>query len=69
MSVFDRPESDLCRPFRPGSVLFPERKTFHDHVDTCYQMRGEPTVIRSREEQDSLVQVFDKHRGTCSDNW
>lgn len=68
MSVIERPLAEICEPFKPGSVIFPEKKTFQDHVDLCYQMRGRPTVIRSEDQLDELTEVFFEHFSLCEGN-
>ncbi len=65
MTVMEKPVEEVCRPFKPGSVIFPEKKTFRDHVDLCYHMRGRPTIIRSKEQQEELSKTFWKHISTC----
>ncbi len=64
MTFIERPMDEICQPVRPGSVMFPERKNFYDHVDLCYQMRGQPTTLESKEEHDRLTEVY-KQYPTC----
>ncbi len=65
MSVREEPVENLCRPLEPGSVLFPEKRTFQQLHQLCRMMGGESTVVKSQEQQDQLLEGYFKHRSSC----
>ena len=69
MTELERPMEEICNIFRPSSVLFPELKTFYDHVDTCYQMSSAPTVVRSQGQLEELGRAVGEAGEACQGSW
>ena len=61
MSVLERPASYMCNIFKPKSVIFPDKKSFYQLIDVCYQMKSKPTVIRSEEQLKKLGSEILEH--------
>lgn len=43
--------SSICIPPRPGHVILPEKRSFHDHMDMCLKFRGVPSTITDAQTQ------------------
>ncbi len=41
----------ICKPVRPGHVIFPLRRNFTSHLAICRKMRGLPSVVRDQRTQ------------------
>ena len=65
MTSRDVSAESVCVPPRPGHVLFPERRNFSAHSALCARMRGRPSVVRSREDQEEMTDEFGKFPQAC----
>lgn len=66
MTAREEDPAELCRPVRPGHVIFPLRRNFSESVSLCRKMRGLTSVMKDRETQDALRGVLREHRA-CGD--
>ena len=48
----------VCKPQRPGHVIFPEKRNFTASVEICRKMRGRHSVADSLATQTELIKTF-----------
>ena len=53
----------MCKPLRPGHVLFPERRNMTSAIDICHKMKAQVSVVDSASMVDELVRKYDKVLG------
>ena len=51
-------QDSICKPARPGHVIFPKRRNFTSHVALCQKMRGSTSVIQVKNIVDIKVGVY-----------
>ena len=58
MEARDLDRDALCRPLRPGHVLFPMGRNFTAALDVCRKMRANMTVVHDRKTQTELNDIY-----------
>ena len=58
MTVEDYSVDRVCKPQRPGHVIFPEKRNFTAAVEICRKMRGQISAVDSKRTMDALVKTF-----------
>ena len=51
-------QDDLCKPLRPGHVLFPERRNMTSGIDLCMKMKANVSVVDSARTLNELVNIY-----------
>ena len=49
---------DLCRPARPGHVLFPETRNITQHILLCKHMKAKISVVENEEIDFELTELL-----------
>lgn len=53
----------ICKPLRPGHVLFPERRNMTSSIDICHKMKAKVSVVNSAHMVDELMEKYDRVLG------
>ena len=53
----------MCKPLRPGHILFPERRNMTSSLDICHKMRAKVSVVDSPGMVNELQSKYDKILG------
>ena len=56
----------ICKPIKPGHVIFPERRDFVAHNAICHKMRGLPSVVENEKILKDLNKRVQRHE-SCLD--
>ena len=51
-------EDEICRPRRPGHVLFPEVRNVTSALSLCQNMKALISVVTSREQQNTMDKIY-----------
>ena len=46
---------EICKPERPGHILFPEDRNMSSAIDVCRKMKANVSVVTSQQVMDELV--------------
>lgn len=51
----------LCKPFKMGYVLFPEKRNITANLDICHKLKGRIPVVRGKEMMYELLDLYNDH--------
>lgn len=65
MTIIDKNIQEICTPVRPGHVIVPELITFEKLTETCKKLNAKTTVVKNRNTQTELTNMFRKNEENC----
>lgn len=54
---------EMCKPLRPGNILFPERRNMTSGIDLCRKMRAIVSVVDSKTTLNKLASIHADNLG------
>lgn len=55
MAAEESTQAEICKPERPGHILFPEDRNMSSAIDVCRKMRANVSVVTSQLVMNELV--------------